>query len=88
MEVAMLSVGIRELRRQTSELIRMVSEEGRQVEITLRGKPVARLIPIEPETSTPESAQRWANLDRLAAEIGGRWPEGISAVEAVAEGRA
>ena len=84
----MLSVGIRELRQQTSELIRVVSEEGRPVEITLRGKPVARLIPIEPEILTPESAQRWANLDQLAAEIGARWPEGVSAVEAVAEGRA
>ena len=83
----MLSVGIRELRQQTSELIRVVSEEGRPVEITLRGKPVARLIPIAPEISTPESAQRWANLDRLAAEIGAHWPEGVSAVEAVAEGR-
>ncbi len=84
----MLSVGIRELRQRTSELIRVISEEGRPVEITLRGKPVARLIPIEPGIATPESAQRWANLDRLAVEIGARWPQGVSAAEAIAEGRA
>ena len=28
-----------------------------------------------------------AEIDRLAAEIGARWPEGLAAKEAVAEGR-
>jgi prevent-host-death family protein len=83
----MISVGIRELRQQTSELIRAVREEGRQVEITLRGKPVALLIPIEGAIGEAEISSQWANLDRLAAEIGARWPEGVSAVDAVAEGR-
>ncbi len=83
----MISVGIRELRRQTSELIRVVREDGRQVEITLRGKPVAMLIPIERPSAAEETSNEWENLDRLAAEIGARWPEGVSAVAAITEGR-
>ena len=30
----------------------------------------------------------WDQLDILAAEIGARWPAGVSSVDAVAEGRA
>jgi len=84
----MLTVGIRELRQQTSDLIRIVREEGRQIEITLRGKPVALIIPIKPPAEREAPPNEWANLDRLAAEIGARWPAGVSAEEAVAEGRA
>ena len=83
----MITVGIRELRRQASELIRMVREDGRQVEITLRGKPVAMIIPIERPREEEQAARAWDNLDRLSVEIGARWPAGVSAVEAVAEGR-
>jgi prevent-host-death family protein len=84
----MRSVGIRELRERTSEIIRLVRDEGAEVLVTHYGRPVARLLPIPPE-STPEGerAQVWAELDQLAAEIGARWQEGASAAEAVAEGR-
>lgn len=83
----MITVGIRELRQQASELIRQVREDGRQVEITLRGKPVAMIIPIEQHVRDEVVTTRWSNLDQLSAEIGARWPVGVSAVEAVAEGR-
>ena len=83
----MITVGIRELRQNVSELIRIVREDGRQVKITYRGKPVALLIPVESPSAPDETENEWANLDRLAAEIKARWPEGISAAEAVAEGR-
>ena len=83
----MISVGIRELRQRASELIRIVREDGRQVEITLRGVPVAMIIPIERPSDTNEAAIEWAKLDTLAAEISARWPAGVSAAEAVAEGR-
>ena len=85
----MMTIGIRELRQQASELIRMVREDGRKVEITYRGKPVALLIPVEasPASKAQEEGEAWANLDRLAAEIEARWPAGVSAVDAVAEGR-
>lgn len=83
----MITVGIRELRQRASELIRMVREEGREVQITYRGTPVALLLPVQPAAHPDDAAERWASLDRLAAEIGARWPAGVSAAGAVAEGR-
>ena len=41
----MTSVGVRELRQRASELLRLV-EQGETVEITDRGRPVARLTPL------------------------------------------
>jgi prevent-host-death family protein len=81
----MVTVGVRELKQQTSELIRRVRETGDEILVTIHGKVVARILPVAP---APEAARRaWDDLDRLAAEIGKRWPEGVSAAEAVDEGR-
>jgi prevent-host-death family protein len=41
----MTSVGVRELRQRASELLRLV-EQGETIEITDRGRPVARLTPV------------------------------------------
>lgn len=81
----MVTVGIRELKQKTSELIRRVHDRGDEIRVTYHGRIVARIIPVSPviEATTPA----WADLDRLAAEIGKHWPEGVSATEAVAEGR-
>jgi len=43
----MRSIGIRELRQQASRYLRVV-ERGEIVEVTDRGRPVARLVPIDP----------------------------------------
>jgi prevent-host-death family protein len=83
----MITVGIRELKQQASELIRLVREEGKELQITYRGKVVALIVPVaRPKQAESEAA--WASLDALAAEIGARWPEGVTSVEAVAEVRA
>ena len=82
----MLTVGIRELKQRTSELVRLVREEGSEIKITYRGKVVALLIPVNRQTSLEED-QSWVELDHLAAEIGALWPEGVSAVEAISESR-
>ena len=63
-----------------------VREEGAEIQITYRGEVVALLVPVA-RPPDPEEPQAWAALDHLAAEIGARWPEGISAAEAVSEGR-
>ena len=80
-------IGVRELKEHTSEIIRRVREEQGMYEITFRGRAVARLVPVvEPSTSgSPDDF--WAELDRVAGEIGSRWPEGLTAVEAVGEQR-
>ena len=86
LEAIMITVGIRELKQRTSELVRMVREEGSEIKITYRGEVVALLIPVNRQTS-PEEDQAWVEIDHLAAEIGARWPKGVSAMEAIAEDR-
>jgi prevent-host-death family protein len=84
----MLTVGIRELKTNTSEIIRRVRERSEVVDITHRGEVVARLVPVAPLLPAPEeTAAILADLDQLAAEIGAAWPEGVSAVDAVREVR-
>jgi prevent-host-death family protein len=82
----MLSVGIRELKQKTSQLVCKVREEGVQIQVTYRGEVVALLVPVERKPD-PQEPKAWVALDHLAAEIGARWPKGVSAVEAISEGR-
>ncbi len=84
----MRSVGVRELREKTSEIVRGVREKGEPVDITHRGKVVARIVPIDPTRPDPqEVAAWWARWDVLAKEISKHWPEGVSAVDAIREQR-
>ena len=83
----MTAVGVRELKARTSEILRQV-EEGESVEITKRGKVVARLVPAErPRPTREELDAIWARRERLADEISKYWPEGVTAVDAVREQR-
>lgn len=59
----MATVGLRELRQQTSELLRRV-EAGEEVTITVSGRPSARLVPIAPKT--------WRTYDEVADVFSGR----------------
>jgi prevent-host-death family protein len=81
----MVTVGVRELKQQASELVRMVRETGSEVQVTYHGKVVALLIPVKRTSKDDKNA--WTQLDHLAAEIGARWPEGVSATNAVSEAR-
>ncbi len=84
----MESVGVRELRRHTSEILRRVREGGETVEVTYRGRPVARVIPVDRRPSEAEDvAAFWARWDQLSDEISAHWPEGVSAVDAVRDVR-
>lgn len=85
----MHTVGIRELKEQTSRILRRVREGRETVEVTYRGKVVARLVPVEQpqQIATPEFAAIWADMDQLAAEIGARWPAGVSAADAISADR-
>lgn len=81
----MVTVGVRELKQQASELVRMVRETGKEVQVTYRGQVVALLIPVKRTQKDDKIA--WTKLDNLAAEIGARWPEGVSATDAISEAR-
>jgi antitoxin (DNA-binding transcriptional repressor) of toxin-antitoxin stability system len=82
----MRTVGVRELKQHASELIRLIREEGSEIQVTYRGEVVALLIPVIRTTSKDE-ALAWAEIDQLSAEIGARWPAGVSAAQAVTESR-
>ncbi len=84
----MRAIGVRELKERASQVLRRVRERGEEVEITHHGRVVARLIPVSRERPRPRAAAAaWATLDRIAGEIGARWPKGRSAAHAVREGR-
>ena len=81
----MITVGIKELKQQASKLIRMVRTKGSEVQITYRGHLVALIVPVNEPPE--EDGSGWVDLDHLAAQIGDKWTAGVSAVEAVREGR-
>ncbi|MFQ5419299.1 MAG: type II toxin-antitoxin system Phd/YefM family antitoxin [Anaerolineae bacterium] len=84
----MVTVGVRELKQQTSKILRRVREDGETIGITYRGETIARLVPVNPPApSTEDIAAVWADLDQLTAEISAKWPEGVSAVDAIREVR-
>ncbi len=87
LEGDMVTVGIRELKQKTSELIRKVRDEGAEVQITYHGKVVALLVPVAEANQIEQEAKAWTDIDNLAAEIGARWPKGISASQAIEEDR-
>ena len=84
----MRAIGVRELKTHASQVLRRVRESEEEIEITHHGRVVARLVPVVRERPRPrESAAAWSTLDRVAREIGSRWPRGRSAADTVREGR-
>jgi prevent-host-death family protein len=63
----MTSVGVRELRQRASELLRLVAL-GETVEITDRGRPVARLTPL-PEGSPLEQMRSSGEIEEAQADL-------------------
>jgi prevent-host-death family protein len=63
----MTSVGVRELRQRASELLRLVAL-GETVEITDRGRPVARLTPL-PDGTPLEQMRSSGEVDSASADI-------------------
>jgi prevent-host-death family protein len=80
----MASVGIRELKHETSAIVRRVRERGESVDVTYHGRIVARLVPVASEdASVRRSRAAWRDVDALAQEIGARWPRGMTAAKAM-----
>lgn len=72
-----------ELETNAGEILRQV-ESGQIVEVTRQGQVVARLVPVQHAANNRERVrQALADIDKLAAEIGKHWPEGVSAEDAV-----
>ena len=80
----MASVGIRELKHDTSAILRRVREQNETIDVTHRGRVVARLVPaLEDAEVACRTKEVWRKLDDLATEIGARWPRGMTAVRAL-----
>lgn len=88
-DVARSRVGIRELKERTSAVVRRVEERGEAIEITRRGAVVAKIVPVQEKPPFDREAfdRRWAEHERLAAEISANWPKGVSAVDAIRDVR-
>ena len=63
----MTSVGVRELRQRASALLRLV-EQGETIEITDRGRPVARLTPV-PEGTPLEQMYSAGEVDPASGAL-------------------
>lgn len=84
----MAAVGIKELKVHTSEIVRRVRERREPIDVTLRGRVVARLVPVEqPRPTAEELVKIWRRREELAADISKEWPVGLSAVDAIREDR-
>lgn len=84
----MATVSIRDLKADTREVLRRVSEQGETIAVSLHGRPVAHIRPAH-DTGTSREDQElfWAEIDQLAKEISAKWPKGVSAVEAIRDVR-
>jgi len=83
----MQAIGVRELKEHASEILRRVRDEGAMFEVTYHGRVIARLVPVTRSEVDRNLSSFWDQWDALAHAISARWPEGVSAVDAVREGR-
>ena len=80
----MRQLGVRELKNSLSEVLREIRENGEPVEVTSHGQVVARLVPVDPPCLTQsEIDEIIADMDRVAAELGARWPKGVTVQDAL-----
>lgn len=62
----MATVGIRELKAHTSDILRKVRDEGQTIDVTLRGEVIARIVPA---TRTPHAQARTAEAMHKLREL-------------------
>jgi len=90
--------GIDKLTTHLRTLLDDARRSGETIEIVDNGEVVAHIVPrLKPapdlHAATDDQDRRardtaiWADIDRLAEEIGKEWPEGVSAVDAVRDVR-
>jgi len=85
------SIGVRELKNQTSRILRAVREEMAEYIVTLHGKPVAVLRPLTEEESLQlqqhEIEKSTAEMKAIAQEVAAAWTANKSGVELISEQR-
>jgi prevent-host-death family protein len=85
----MPEIGIRELKNQASEIVRAVREERAEYVITLRGKPVAMIVPFEEaqDEKVMPADEYMARLLEIGREISEAMLPGKSVLEQLFEDR-
>ena len=89
----MPTIGVRQLREQTSEVLRQVREAQAEYIITYQGKPVALLLPVQSEVvekamvkaGRRSVADGWEAYARIAEELRRDWPADRSTQELIDE---
>jgi len=78
----MRQIGVRELKAKASEVLRDVRDSRAQYVVTLRGRPVGVILPLD------EAAERiyraddvWDELDRLGAQLTSGWRSPLTSTE-------
>ncbi len=84
----MRSIGMRELEKNAGRVLRHVRRKRKAVIVTRRGRPIARIVPLDDMSQTARPAGAlWDEMDALAAEISAAWKGTVSGADAVSEGR-
>jgi prevent-host-death family protein len=96
-EMVMARVGVRELKNQTTKIIRDVRENQAEYVVTYHGRPIAVLLPVDEawlEAEARRAAEAvtpgndvWAELEAIRQEIGRSWQSEKTGVELVSEQR-
>jgi prevent-host-death family protein len=76
------TIGVRELRERTTEVLRQIRERQAEYVITYQGRPIALLLPIHSEAVEAAIAQAsrrsvvggWETYARLAEQVRRDWP--------------
>ncbi len=87
----MPTIGVRELRQQTSEVLRKVQEEKAEYVVTRQGHPVAVLLPVDDQAveqvilqmDKRGSARAWDAYAQVAARVRQQWPASVTTQDAV-----
>jgi prevent-host-death family protein len=78
----MVDIGVRELKIHASEIVRKVNEKRARYIVTLRGRPVAAIIPLEEtQPGSLGESPAWDELLSLGQKIGQNWQAEQSSAE-------
>lgn len=84
-------IGVRELKNNTSKIVRAVREDGAEYVVTLHGEPVAVLRPLTEDHphdyDEAEIEHLMSELNKMADRVSKAWQSPLSAVEAIQEQR-
>ena len=86
------SVSLRELNQRSGRIIAQVTESGRPVTVTDRGRPVAQIVPMRPDETPRERLLREGKLRPATGpfrlpKVLGKLPEGMTIEQLLAEDR-